>query len=67
MNENRIQNALNNRIGIYVAKMRQNDPLAEDAYNRHDLYAFAIECFDVFATEAGLSVPLEAKAERTGA
>lgn len=55
----RIQKALNQRVRIYVQKMREADPFAEDDCNRHDRYAFAVECFDVFAHEAGLISPVE--------
>jgi hypothetical protein len=66
----RIQTALERRIATYSVKQHLSDPFAEDDCNRHDRYAFAVECFEVFAQEAGLEIPPHIYAdesERTGA
>lgn len=56
----RIQRALDNRVHIYAQKMEKADPFADDDCNRQERYAFALECFDYFAIEAGLRSPVDA-------
>jgi hypothetical protein len=53
----RIQTALERRIATYSLKQKLSDPLADDDCNKYERYAFAVECFEVFAHEAGLKVP----------
>ena len=53
----RVQAALERRIAIYSLKKCRADPLADDDCNKHERYAFAVECFEWFASDAGLTIP----------
>jgi hypothetical protein len=65
----RVQTALERRVATYLLKQRLSDPLGDDDCNKHERYAFAVECFEVFAQEAGLEIPplIYHHSEETGA
>jgi hypothetical protein len=63
----RIQTALERRVSVYSVKARITDPFADATENAHHRYAFALECFQVFAREAGLRWPVEQEIETPNA
>jgi hypothetical protein len=54
-----VQAVFDRRYAVYRKKMERCNPLADDTWNRHDAMRLVCEALEIFADEAGLTVPEE--------